>query len=203
LFKKKQVLIILSIAVMSFLLGTSFHNLTIARIWWGEYDPWYEVAQDITNLEKRVESLESRTPNKGFISISPSAFQPDDITLSTYRTNGSHFSGEGRFIASLQLPHRAIITNMTISADDWTTDGAVYVLMLRSEVTGEWSGSWFVMASVYTGWEDTPGYIVLYDDTIDYAEIDNQNYYYWLVLDISPFYSCMLYGALIEYEYLT
>jgi len=63
LFKKKQVLTVVSVAVISFLLGTMFN--VMAKDSGG--NPWDKVWTAISGLESRIETLENQSLPQGFI----------------------------------------------------------------------------------------------------------------------------------------
>lgn len=63
MFKKKQVLIVISIAVTCFLIGTMFNVMASD----GGGSPWDKVWTVISGLESRVETLEGQLPQQGFL----------------------------------------------------------------------------------------------------------------------------------------
>lgn len=166
--------------------------------------------KETKGLPNRVKALETRIPQKGFMSISPIAFLPWNETQKFTRVGGGlvgsgiseGFVGSGAFWANLQLPHGAIITNMTVYLTDGVTDGSIYVYLQRRNLP---SSSSSTMAWVQTGHALAPGHMTLYNDTIGYAEIDNQNCIYTVevVFYVKYFaWNLILHGVVLEYEYL-
>jgi len=222
---------LLNIILATFLLTALIYNVVISRSADWEplcsYDPWVDFNDDgiidvfdkvavgcsfgsegtpinktafLLELQDRVEAVETRIPKKGYLSVSPEAFTPEEDTM-PYWKSWRTLRGDGFFATSLQLPHGATLTNMTVYLTDMVTDGNVAVYLSGYNLTKGQSLTIF-MASVETSLEGTPGDIVLYDDTIHDAQIDNQNCTYMLGVSFdynSPFLS--IDGVLIEYEY--
>jgi len=155
----------------------------------------------LVELQSRVGDLETRTPKKGYISISPTAFTPHS-EYETYAKLNEYLAGDGHFFAPLQLPNGSIITKITLGAYDimsalffevWITLYRTTLIPLGRQI----------MASLTTGGYETPGFVTLYTTEINYATINNGNYTYSLQLDIIPedFTKMAFYWAFIEYEY--
>jgi hypothetical protein len=154
----------------------------------------------LVELQSKVDVLETRIPKKGYISVSPSTFTPEDNTQ-TYYKSWIALRGSGIFWTNLQLPHEATLTNITVYLADLVTDGMVSVVLLGYNLT-KGHALTIPMAMVGTDKAGAPGNIVLYDDTIADAKIDNHNCIYSLEVSFtynSPF--LVLWGVLIEYEY--
>jgi hypothetical protein len=152
-------------------------------------------------LESRVEALEARIPKKGYISISPTAFTPSD-QVQSYSKNGAFLQGGGNFYAPIYLPSGVKITNMTAKLYDNDTSGEITVELKRVELYGTSQSK--VLASVRTGIQEAPGPVVLYDDSIDFAIVDNQQYNYFVDVYLSywnPNNPLELRWILLEYEY--
>ena len=144
-------------------------------------------------LESRVEALEARIPKKGYISISPTAFPGG---------NWACLQGGGDFYAPIYLPSGVKITNMTAKLYDNDKSGEITVELKRVELYGTSQSK--VLASVGTGIQEAPGPVVLYDDSIDFAIVDNQQYNYFVDVYLSYYYPnnpLELRWVLLEYEY--
>lgn len=145
-------------------------------------------------------------PRTGNISVPFSAFVPN------YNTNPSYYFAHGltnkgtetmSVYAPLQLPQGATITNATFYFYDNDDDYFIFILEC-----GNITHRPYGIGSVDTmPGSDTPGYTSITLDTISptYAIVDNNNYYYYLEIQIpySPSNSAnyrFLY-ALIEYEF--
>jgi len=151
----------------------------------------------LVELQFRVESLEARIPSKGLISISPTAFTPR--TEQSYYKDLLYLKGTGYFETWLQLPHGVTVTNMTAYLYDSSPDGGVCVVIHRYNMT---NGETWNLAQVFTGRSETPGKIVLYDDTIDLATIDKTCTYAVSVFITLDTESLRMEGVQIEYKYL-
>jgi hypothetical protein len=192
----------------------------------GEYDPWIDINDDGTinfldaillggafgalgepinktalllELESRIEYLETRMPKKGCISVPAVSFVPMDNST-PYRIMALRLIGYGLFFAGLQLPHGAILTNMTAYVYDSVSSGEIHLQLFGLNLT---SGNGYVMASVQSGVSETPGYTGLFTGTISYAEVDEQWTYFLSVSFTSQTISLNLAGVMIEYEYST
>jgi hypothetical protein len=160
-----------------------------------------ECLSKIDSLNSSLQGLkayvETHMPRKGRVIISPFLFQPRENTQSYYKY-AVYLRGDKWFETVLQLPNGAIITNVTAKVTDTVTDGYVTVWLRRYPLTG----SYEEMAYMETTLQGTPGEVILYDDTISYASIDNQNYIYsltvWFAYD-TVFLN--LRWVIIEYEY--
>ena len=153
----------------------------------------------LLELQSRVEALETRIPKKGYVSVHPAAFNPKTGGM-TFRIEGDSLRalfGLGDFFAQVQLPHGAKVVNMTAYLYDHHPSYEVTVWLDMNNLNGTYN----LMAGELRS-SGAPDYVVLYDDTIDYAEIDNQHHSYdvHVYLDASS-PSLMLYGVVIEYEY--
>jgi hypothetical protein len=156
-----------------------------------------ELRAYLTELES---TMEARIPKKGYISISPAAFSPQSNTQTYYKYE-SYLRGNGAFWASLQLPDGVTITNITVRLYDSSTSGKICVYLFGYNLTKGTSLT-IPMASIETTNSWAPGDIILYDDTIADAKIDNKNCVYGIEVffsfdDISLF----IRGITVEYEY--
>lgn len=161
-----------------------------------------EILAKIDNLNATLQDLEAyvetRMPKKGKIIISPIEFQPYSNTQSYLKTQYILY-GDPAFRAVIQLPHKAIVTKVTALVYDDRADGYVSLSLTGYNIT---SGNYLNMAYMQTEQAGTPYGIILYDDTIENAIINNQNCFYYLTLYFSyntnHLYFCW---ATIEYEY--
>jgi hypothetical protein len=160
-----------------------------------------EILSRIDSLNASLQDLEAYVemymPRKGRIIIPPALFQPRENTQSYYK-HADYLRGDKWFETVLQLPNGAIITNVTAKVTDMVTDGYVFVWLRRYPLTGGYEE----MAYMETTLQGTPGDVILYDDTISYASIDNQNYTYSLTVWFA--YNTVflnLQWVTIEYEY--
>jgi hypothetical protein len=157
----------------------------------------------IAEQQSRIANLETRMPKKGYIFISPAAFTPESSS-STYGKNYIQLHGQGAFYAHLQVPDGVTIKNMTAYLLDLVTDGNVFVKLYGiNRTTGHYLGDIGLgMALVGTTYEENPGDIVLYDDTIADATIDNRNCIYTLIAGFAYDTAFLqMKGVRIEYEY--
>jgi hypothetical protein len=150
----------------------------------------------LVELQSRVAALETRTPKKGYISVPPAAFTPMFTTV-TYEKYPGYIRGSGNFLAPVQLPNGAIVTKMSVSLTDSSTTGQIEVNLIRAREQTN-----YYMANVITSFSGTPGQTTLFDDTIDYAQVDNQDYCYTLRLFFTyETNDLVLHSVFIEYEY--
>ena len=194
LVKKKQVFVVVSISVVICLVGTMFNVMATD----GGGNPWNRVWEAIYGLQSRVEALESEMPKKGYISISPAAFNPTDET-SMYILWGSVLEGEGYYVADVQLPHGATVTNMTVYVYDESSSYGLDIKLYKYNLDEH---HWCI-ASIDT-WpaEETPGYAILYAGHLLSPEVDNQHYSYYIAVWFDGWsYKLELRGIVIEYEY--
>lgn len=141
-------------------------------------------------------SIKTVTKN-GCLIIPPAAFSflnNDDGYYNWGTSLLTYSSGSAQFLAPVYLPNNAVITSMGSFWMDVSTENAT-ILMLRTELA---SGNNNEMAQSETYWSSS-NRVGIYDNTIDYPQIDNQNYYYiikiWLTSDIQ------FYGLKIVYTY--
>jgi len=146
---------------------------------------------------------------QGNISIGYSAFVPEN-----YNDNASYDYVYGLLnyntgsplncYASLQLPQGATITNATFYFYDNNDNGDFLFDLLRGNTTDTWREIDFVWK---ISGEGTPGYnhISLDDINPDLATVDNNNYHYYLYIEIPRSSISVLYYrfyyALVEYEF--
>ena len=104
-------------------------------------------------------------------------------------------------MAPVQLPHGATITNVTCYFYD-NDAGSFYFYLMRENQTNYD----FMTMTYYDGpGSDTPGNIQISASSIDYAIVDNNNYWYWLYFNLPYSSTSFSYyqfdGAFIEYAY--
>ena len=131
-----------------------------------------------------------------YISISPSAFRPPRDGYD-FVNNGASLknvdSSSDVYLAPLELPHGAKITNMTWYWHDLSgEDGSLW--LYRSDFDGTPGPK----ASCFSSGNSGDG--SSYDNSVSQPWIDNSQYHYWLsvTLEDSDIYC---YGALIEYTF--
>ena len=135
------------------------------------------------------------------VSVPPHDFVPLDDTLD-YTCDDIDLRNrttltEQSFHAPVFLPHGATVTKLTLYGYR-STAGSILGLGLRRVAHPVAQEN---MAYVGADWTDGEG--SGYDDTVDYAVIDNENYYYHLLLTIDPDASvddCYFYNAKIEWS---
>jgi hypothetical protein len=215
---RKQLVVLIGMILSSFfLVDVSISDFPPAPE--GEYSPWGDLDDDgainiydivwlagrygttgtpmnktaLTELEARVEALETRIPQIGYISVPPAAFVPFDS--SRLVLTGNYLANyEGTITAlygAVQLPHGAMVTNMTVYWRDISTQ-AVMTSLRRSNLT-----HWHDLAEVDSIGDAGFGYS--YDDSVEQATIDNSKYYYYMIVDIPPSASHLDYQYYYEY----
>lgn len=128
----------------------------------------------------------------GYVSIPAAAFTPKNNGMS-WTNDGYQVTGSYRFIASVQLPHNAIVTKLSFYWKD-VAHADVSLALVRNNM----DGSYDLMALAWTTGASGNG--VSYDDTIDNALILNSQYSYYLSVSLQD---AELYcnGAIIEYSF--
>jgi hypothetical protein len=113
---------------------------------------------------------------QGRISVSPAAFQPWKDTYQYERKGrGMHTTSGEHYYAPVYLPDGATVTTMTFYyRDDVATAGQVTMQLKRGPVGNTATDIMAEVASVNGGYGSD------HDDTIDYAQINNDGYTYWL-----------------------
>jgi len=141
-----------------------------------------------------------------YVSVSTAAFIPDlynDVGFVEYDNMGNRLINQSvnaeTFVAPIQLPHGATVTEISIGWHD-ASDDTGYAYLRRRSMTN-------LLASVDTmatissvGSPSTIRDDVRTDDSIDYATIDNGGYTYYLVLALpNSAEDIALYGVTVEY----
>jgi hypothetical protein len=138
----------------------------------------------------------------GLVSIPASAFVPkyntDNVRIDSFLWNYEN-SSNVYFMAPVQLPHNATVINVTSYWVD-SGDSTIHCNLYRS-----YSIMNQLMASMSSF--GSSGYGSNYDDTIEYATIDNGQHAYYLYVAIpasTPLHDdYKFHFAVIEYEYST
>jgi len=160
----------------------------------------------LLELQSKVDSLnqtlETRIPKKGYISVPACAFVPSNSSqrviypwhaLYNYESTGVICYG------SVQLPHEATVTNVTFYWYDSGAYSMMFELLRYNQTHNPQTMAW-------TTSPGEPGNGYSYDDTIAYATVDNSRYAYYLEVSIPNSTSHTDYYfryAIIEYEYPT
>ncbi len=136
-------------------------------------------------------------PQTGYLALSAAAFRPrvdgydfDNDGVSLTNVDGSSYY----YYADVQLPHGATVTKVTFYWYDVSGSNNGTAWLRRNKMDGTQD----FMASVSTTASGGNG--SSYDDSIDYAAIDNSQYSYyaqWLLPDSNV----VGYGMVIEYTY--
>ena len=101
------------------------------------------------------------------------------------------------FRAPVHLPHGAVVTKLTLYGYRLAAGDLITLTLDRNDRVG----NAVALATLSADW--TGGYGSKYDDTIEYATIDNENYDYSLTTTISPDTSAddvRLTGVLIDWQ---
>jgi len=146
----------------------------------------------VNDYEPTPQPLATKT---SYLSIPAAAFIPTDNII-TYGNSGWYLYGVGvtKFYAPVFLPHKAKVTKVTFYWKDTLSPGNGWLQMKRSNMD-EYTDS---MTDIIL--TSGPGDGSSYDDTIDYADIDNSLHTYYLTLSL-PDYRIGCYGVIIEYNY--
>lgn len=127
-----------------------------------------------------------------YLSIPAAAFTPRNNDMYV-KNEGYYLTGEGFFVAPVYLPHGATVTNLSYY---WKNEAPACTRLHLSrnymDGTAEEMANTWIDGSIH-------GNGVTWTDRIDYAEIDNSLYSYFLEIGIGPDMFC--YGVIIEYTY--
>jgi len=141
-----------------------------------------------------VEDDITMNPKTSYLSIAPCAFNPAEDQFD-YGTTGERFyvndGNDNFYYAPVQLPHGAVVESVTYHFYDVTILANSYCDLYRSDFISAQE-----MAHCYSS-VDT-GYGSNTDTSINYATIDNQNYCYYLRLDLHHTITSAM-GVVIEY----
>jgi hypothetical protein len=137
----------------------------------------------------------------GYVSISAPAFQPHMDSYQFARTGYMLYTTSGdMYNAPVNLPNGSEVTKVTFHFRNSSASEDLTMYLRRAEVPGATENTMAQVTSVYT--TENNGFASGYDDTIDYAVIDNESYRYWLKADFNGTGSTLQVTAVvIEYEY--
>ena len=133
----------------------------------------------ILNLQARVEALEAWI-TQGSIFIPPVAFTPT-FSGHLYELDETYLKGEGYFLTEVDLPDGVTITNVTMYVNDTSADGGV---AFNLKLVNKTANTDHIIGAATSGWYEYPGEIIVFDDTIENAVIDNERFVYLLYLAI-------------------
>ncbi|MHC4500335.1 MAG: autotransporter outer membrane beta-barrel domain-containing protein, partial [Planctomycetota bacterium] len=154
----------------------------------------------IVDANVHVEGELAWQAKTGYISVSAAGFRPTEDGYDFSNPDGvilvNTDSLSDYYTASVQLPHGATATKLTYFWRDFSGawDGDTYVRFLRTGLSGMSN----IMAAATSSGSGGNG--SSYDDTIDYATIDNSQYAYHLWCHL-PYSDTSLYGVIIEYTF--
>jgi len=142
-----------------------------------------------------------------YVAVATSAFIPEGLNDTghvKYDNEGFYLKNEDNdwqwFTAPVQLPHGATVTELRVGWRDGSNETAVLKLMRRSmSHVAQWP---VLMAEVESvGSLGSIREVILSDDTINYALVDNYNYTYYLEARLPPqAEDIQLKGVVIVYE---
>jgi len=159
----------------------------------------------LLELQDRIDSLnltlETRVPQKGNISVSATEFTPQSQEHNYTKwinalvnVNTNEYTS---FYADVQLPHGATLTNVTFYWYDYGTDFIMCGLARCNEFHTQY------IARADSPSTEAPGNSFSYDDILNYATVDNNNYAYVLHVNLPwEFNTYRFKLARIEWEYL-
>ena len=115
--------------------------------------------------------------------MSHAAVLPQTDSQSYFKGNTSYFYsiGSGVFFIPVNLPHGAVVTQLTLIVYD--NDAADYQATLYRKMA--FSNSAEVLASVSTGTAST-SIVSIFDNSISNATVDNTSYAYYIHLNWPP-----------------
>jgi hypothetical protein len=131
------------------------------------------------------------------ISVSAAAFRPEDNTMG-FTNHGNvlyDYSGPGEnyYHAPVQLPHGAIITDMTCYYNDSDTYYDFYCWLYRTPMEGTTTSLIAAQSSGYPGDDSTT------EKCLTNCQVDNSMYSYFLTWEIDS-ESMMGFGVVITYD---
>jgi hypothetical protein len=137
-------------------------------------------------------------PGTGYVSVPAAAFRPGSNAHDYFNTGWSAgagvLTGSALLFAPVQLPHGATVTKVTLYFYDGDTSDELTVELFRSD-HDQSPNSMAVVNSVNPGSSE-------YDDSINYATIDNSLYSYYMKLTARST-SMWLNSVIIEYTFPT
>ena len=132
----------------------------------------------------------------GYVSVSAAAFGPqlEEYSFQNWGAYLFNWDGDSDFYhAPVQLPHGVTVTRMTFYWRDESPDNG-QAQLCRNEMDGTAEEMANAVTSGGDGIDDS------FDDTINYATIDNSQYAYFLSWSL-PNFDVVGYGVIIEYTY--
>ena len=131
----------------------------------------------------------------GYLSVPAGAFIAESTTREYYNF-GSYFYGKGWFYAPVYLPNEATVIKLTFYWYDYSVSDA-QLLLLRYP----FGGSEEKMVDIWTSGYGGNGFTE--ENTIDFADIDNTGYSYFLAVSLTDVGNLQYHTVLIEYTYVT
>jgi hypothetical protein len=176
LLRRSKIFTLVTFAVISFSIGTMFSAMATDG-----GNPWNAVWAAITGLESRVETLEEQTNLTAtrYYTIPAPAWLPWRDTNTFYRGVPDIYTttvGETYWYAAVNLPHGAVITELTAWVLDNDSTWDVTVALYR-QLTGT---TIFPSMTYATSTGQSSSYEALSDSTIVESTIDNENNAYML-----------------------
>jgi outer membrane lipoprotein-sorting protein len=141
-----------------------------------------------------------------YVSVSASAFTPElynDSGFVEHDNEGYYIKNESAssewFVAPVQLPHGATVTDISVGWHDGSDNAGVMFLKRRTMITvTETADTMSSVASV--GSVSTIRDGVWNNNTISFPDVDNANYTYYLELSLpAGTEDILMYGVVIEY----
>jgi hypothetical protein len=149
------------------------------------------------SLERKISEPNDPVPEPAtteidYLSIPAAAFTPRNNDMYV-KNEGYYLTGEGFFVAPVYLPHGVTVTNLSYY---WKNEAPACARLHLSrnymDGTAEEMANTWISGNVH-------GNGFSWTDRIDYAEIDNSLYSYFLELGIGSDMRC--YGVTIEYTH--
>lgn len=133
--------------------------------------------------------------NDGFLTLPAPAFRPfaSDSLFSNQGRYLFHQGGTNLYIAPVNLPQNSTVTKMTFHYYDNEISKSTVAKLQRTEFG---IGDFPDMAIAES---ELVGNGPVYDDTIDYAVIDNRKYGYWVIL-VLPAGDIAAVSVIIDYS---
>jgi hypothetical protein len=156
------------------------------------------VTQDLTvNGEITTDRVNYSVPRTHYASVAGEAFQPRyDVSYGAGGGMGGAYltSGSGQMVASVQLPHGAVVTSFRVYFYDASSaDMSVSLSGVRLN-----AGGYYTLASV--GSSGTSGYYSVLDTTISYNTVNNTSFGYEITAHSTAWSSSLkIMGAVITY----
>jgi hypothetical protein len=151
--------------------------------------------EDTPEINKPDGTTSPRTATKtGYLSVPAAAFIPEKNTVE-YFGFGSFLEGIGWFYTPVYLPHEATVSEVNFYWSDLSVGIDTKLILVRYPM----GGAEEEMALVETSGSSGDGFSI--DNTIDFADIDNAGYSYFLGVGLHD--DITYFNALITYTYET